>query len=274
MIQEIGTHIYHNQYRPREPRAQDYALIYDGASILMKLDGNRIELPTLGAVDALRATYYFAVDDRAFFGTATPQILPQGYAFYPLRLLRAAQPRWLAFAGVTGWQLSQWYDRNRYCGRCGALTRRDESERMLRCDTCGNAAYPQIAPAVIVGIYAEDRLLLTKYAGREYTDYALVAGFCEIGETVEQTIAREVMEEVGLRVKKPTYWGSQPWSLGGSLLMGFFCEADGSTDITLDPNELSCAQWVTRQDLPDDEEDCSLTMRMIADFKRGEAPRR
>ena len=75
---------------------------------------------------------------------------------------------------------------------------------------------------------------MTKYAGRQYTRYALIAGFTEIGETMEETVQREVLEEVGLKVKNITYYKSQPWGFAGDMLLGFFCELDGSDEIKMD----------------------------------------
>ena len=100
---------------------------------------------------------------------------------------------------------------------------------------------------------------MTKYAGRTYTRYALVAGFTEIGETLEQTVAREVMEETGIRIKNLRYYKSQPWSFTDTLLTGFFCEADGEQDIRLDKEEIDQAQ--------DSYDDLSLTNEMICYFR-------
>ena len=102
---------------------------------------------------------------------------------------------------------------------------------------------------------------MSQYAGREYKKYALLAGFTEIGETVEETVAREVMEEVGLKVKNITYYKSQPWSFSDTLLMGFFCELDGEEDVTLDEEELALAQWFEREEIPAEPDDVSLRMR-------------
>jgi NAD+ diphosphatase len=123
---------------------------------------------------------------------------------------------------------------------------RDGKERMLRCPDCGNTLYPKICPAVIVACYKGDKLLLTKYAGRGIGAYALIAGFAEIGESIEDTVRREVFEETGVRVKNLRFYKSQPCPLSDSLLMGFWCELDGSDEITLDTNELSVAEWVDR----------------------------
>ena len=115
-----------------------------------------------------------------------------------------------------------------------------------------------------------NRLLLSKYAGRAYKKYALLAGYTEIGETIEETVKREVMEEVGLNVKNIQYYKSQPWSFSDTLLMGFYCDLDGEDKITLDQDELALAEWFEREDLPEVTSDESLTNEMIQMFKRGE----
>ena len=120
---------------------------------------------------------------------------------------------------------------------------------------------------------ATERIVLTKYAGRPQVHYALVAGFTEIGESIEQTVAREVMEEVGLKVKNLVFYKSQPWSYSDTLLVGFYYEVDGSTEITVDHSELKVAEWFTREEaLPRENDRVSLTAEMIRRFKeRGNA---
>ena len=145
----------------------------------------------------------------------------------------------------------------------------DAKERMLYCKECGNMEYPKICPAVIVGVTDKDRILMSKYAGRAYKHYALIAGFTEIGETVEQTVAREVMEEVGLKVKNIRYYKSQPWAFSDTLLMGFYCDLDGDDTIRLDENELAVAQWFERKEIPEPVSLESLTNEMIIQFKNG-----
>ncbi len=125
-----------------------------------------------------------------------------------------------------------------------------------------------ICPAVIVSVTVKDRLLLTKYAGRANLNYALIAGFAEIGETIEETVEREVMEEVGLKVKNIRYYKSQPWSFTDTLLMGFFADVDGESRILLDETELSVGKWCTRDEIPEDD-GVSLTREMMAVFKAG-----
>ena len=113
-----------------------------------------------------------------------------------------------------------------------------------------------------------DKILLTKYADREYKRYALIAGFTEIGETIEETVAREVFEETGVHIKDITYYKSQPWGYDGNVLMGFFAKLDGDRKITIDEDELSVAEWVNYKDVPDDEEKISLTREMMTYFRK------
>ena len=140
---------------------------------------------------------------------------------------------------------------------------------MLYCESCHNMEFPKICPAVIIGVTDGDKILMSKYAGRTYKKYALLAGFTEIGETLEETVQREVMEEVGLKVKNIRYYKSQPWSFTDTLLMGFYAELEGGEDITLDQTELSMAEWFEREEIPVTYEDCSLTNEMIMAFKEG-----
>ena len=137
------------------------------------------------------------------------------------------------------------------------------------CPACGYTAYPRIMPAVIVGVINGDRLLLTRYS-RGYNHNALIAGFTEIGETVEQTVAREVMEEAGLRVKNIRYYKSQPWGVANDILMGYYCDVDGSDTIHMDHNELKTALWTCREDIELQPDHSSLTNEMMERFKNGE----
>jgi NAD+ diphosphatase len=148
------------------------------------------------------------------------------------------------------------------------------TERALLCPSCRNLVYPAIAPSVIVAVMHGDRLLLTRYQASHssYRNYALVAGYVETGETVENTVRREVMEEVGLKVKNIRYYKSQPWPFSGALLMGFFCEADGDDAIVLDESELEEAVWMERGQLPDRSDDVSLTSEMMECVRLGKEP--
>lgn len=148
--------------------------------------------------------------------------------------------------------------------------KKDGKERMLYCEECHNMEFPKICPATIIGVIDGSRILMSKYAGRTYKKYALLAGFVEIGETVEETVKREVMEEVGLKVKNVRYYKSQPWSFSDTVLMGFYCDLDGEDSITLDEEELALAEWFEREEIPVEPSRDSLTNEMIMKFKNGE----
>ena len=136
----------------------------------------------------------------------------------------------------------------------------------MYCCGCGNKIYPRINPAVIVGVIKGDSLLITRYR-QGYAHNALVAGFTEIGETMEQTVEREVMEETGVRVKNIRYYKSQPWGMAQDMLLGYFCEADGDGEIHMDENELKYAEWVKREDIVLQPNNFSLTNEMMSVFK-------
>lgn len=187
-----------------------------------------------------------------------------------VRQLRREQslPKHEIFAVLTGKHLADWYRDSAFCGRCGTRTNHSPTERAMVCPSCGKTFYPRIMPAVIVGVKNGDKLLLTRYrTGISYN--ALIAGFTEIGETAEQTVAREVMEEAGIRVKNIRYYASQPWGIANDLLLGYYCELDGDSTIHMDTQELKYAQWVRREDIELQPDDFSLTNDMMRRFKLG-----
>lgn len=278
MIQDI-TAIYHNEYKEQSPCAGDYIMFVNGRNVLMKKNVDKIEYLCYEGLDGVEMPfrYLFALDTkegkkRFFLGDSAllSENIFDEYSFELQNVFRVKQPKELAFAGVTACQLANWYQTTRFCGTCGSSLEHDKKERMMRCPNCNAMHYPKISPAVIVAVTNGDKLLMTKYAGRSYKNYALVAGFAEIGETIEETVKREVMEEAGLKVKNICYYKSQPWSFSDTLLLGFWCELDGDESITMDEEELSVAEWLTREEIPTEYDGISLTNEMIMRFKNGE----
>lgn len=272
MIQDIEPHIYKNEYKPQRPEKDSYVMHFEQGKLLAKIKGDEIQYPTFGEMEEYndniyeKATYLFTIDEMRFYLVEQLKYADD-YEWLEKETFRRAKPLHLAFAGITAYQLNNWYCNHRFCGRCGKPMKKDEKERMLFCESCHAIEYPKICPAVIVGVIDGKRMLLTKYAGREYKKYALVAGFAEIGETIEETVRREVMEEVGLHIKNITYYKSQPWSFTDTLLFGFYCEVDGSSEIILDENELSVAEWFEKSEIPVEDKSVSLTNEMIWHFK-------
>ena len=277
MIQDIAPHEYHNEWRPQPPEAESYVLFYRGKEVLVKWKGEALDFPRFSDLEDINdslyetSTYLFTIDNERYYlleNIAYP--LEDAYRMENLEIFRTVSPGYLAFAGLTGAQLYRWYQSHRFCGKCGKQMVHSEKERMVYCPDCNTMEYPKISPAVIVAVTNNNRLLMSKYANRDFKKYALIAGFVEIGETVEETVRREVMEEVGLKVKNLRYYKSQPWSFTDTILMGFFAELDGEEEITLDREELAMAEWFEREEIPVKEQSVSLTNEMILKFKAGE----
>lgn len=279
LIQDIGTLKFHNEYKKQDPEEKSRILCYrNGEALVREAGDGQITFPTYrelqakgideAKTDIYEFTYLFRIDEVTYFliPEEAANRFPEGFVWRPVSVFRSAVPKDAAFAGITGYQLWQWYDQRKFCPRCGQKMRKDDVERMMRCPVCGEMEYPKISPAVIVAVYKGNQLLLTRYAGRAYKKYALIAGFTEIGETVEETVQREVMEEVGLHVKNLHYYKSQPWSFSSTLLMGFFAEADGEETIRLDQTELAEAVWCDATQIPEDD-GVSLTREMMQVFK-------
>ena len=275
MIQDIAPHCYDNTFAHRRaPRPTDYVLYHrNEKEILIREEEGNFRFPTVEEVGTQGLYFGFLIDDTAFFvgperGTATPDL--PGFVYKDQSCFRTIEPRYLAFAGITGMQLMRWLAQEKYCGNCGTPLEESSWERAFVCPKCGKTTYPRLMPAVIVGVLHGDRLLVSSYADRPSRGFAMIAGYTEIGETVEETIHREVMEEVGLKVKNLRFYKSQPWSFSDSLLMGFFCDLDGdSEDIHLDENELKMARFVTRDELPERKGEASMTAEMMQLFKEG-----
>ena len=276
MIQDLEGKKLYNEYEKQTPQPGDAVFFFDMDQMYIKedADGNP-DLLTAADFPNTKLQYLFRIEENKYFLAMDEadkdaiEVMP-GVIRTQARNLRDLKHKELAFAAATAYHLYQWYRDNKYCGRCGFLTQHGSGERMLKCPSCGNSIYPKIAPAVIVGLIDGDRLLMTKYNGRAYKRYALIAGFTEIGETAEETVIREVREEVGLKAKNVRYYKSQPWGTEQDLLLGYFCELDGDDTIQLDEDELSTAEWVHRADMNMDDDGFSLTREMMMAFQRGE----
>ncbi|MBQ3476612.1 MAG: NAD(+) diphosphatase [Clostridia bacterium] len=278
MIQDIYPHRLRIEFIPARPVDPEGLLFrFDGDSVLCAIEGDRVALPRVKdfSSDAERR-YLFALDDTpCYLDMEGKGRSAEGLEWLPVRMLRlrAQGPREVIFAAWTAFQLYNWYRDNRYCGRCGGVTAPAPDERAVMCPACSRRIYPRIIPAVIVGVTNGDEILMTKYRGRDIPYYALIAGFTEIGETLEQTVAREVMEEAGLRVKNIRYYKSQPWAIVDDLLAGFYCDVEGPTEIHMDANELKEAVWVRRENVTGQPNDFSLTNEMMLVFRDGKEPR-
>ena len=293
MIQDIAPKKLYNAYDPSAVPDEDSFIFHirgpeaalfikDGEVSVPRLRDCRPSVPsaTAGSLQGSpesgpgqeEYTYLFSIDQDRYFLAPPEAEIPEGCVMAGIRGLRNGYSiaRDTAFAAYTALQLAGWYRDNRFCGTCGSKTVHDTVERAVRCPACGRVIYPRIIPAVIVGVINGDTILLTKYnRNRGVSFYALIAGFTEIGETLEETVAREVMEEAGLRVKNIRYYKSQPWGIADDILAGFYCDVDGSTEISLDRSELREGLWVPRKEVTLQPNDYSLTNEMMLRFREG-----
>ena len=271
MIQDIDPSRLDNTFTPQAPRAEDNVLLFDkDGRLLVCLRDGEIGFTSGKDVPDGSTVYLFSVDGQRYFCMLAPAEEPlPGFEFRSVGELRdiAGGGKEL-FAAFTAYHLWKWYDDNRRCGRCGEENGFHPSERALQCSCCGHVIYPRINPAVIVGVTKGDSLLITRYR-KGFVHNALVAGFTEIGETLEQTVEREVMEETGVRVHNIRYYKSQPWGIAQDLLVGFYCDADEESVIRMDSNELKYAEWVRREEIVLQPNNLSLTNEMMRMFKEG-----
>lgn len=161
--------------------------------------------------------------------------------------------------------LLAWDRDHRHCGRCGAVTERSSIERIRNCTSCRHGAYPRLSPAVIMLVERDGRALLARNARFPLPFFSTLAGFVEVGETLEETVAREVREEASVEVTDIRYFGSQPWPFSGSLMIGFTARW-ASGEIVADPSELADAGWFAPSELPTIPPKLSIARELIDDF--------
>lgn len=287
MIQELPYGRLENEFYDKKATDADLVICVRKGEFLLKNTEEGTSYPTVAEVkewaqknnwnawrdEAFQYVFHMMDADYYLWMGEAGESADPAYEYVGLRSLTAAATKNACFAAFSGNHLYTWYKNNRFCGGCQAPTVHDTKERMLRCPECGNLIFPRISPAVIIGVTNGDRILMSKYAGRATTNYALIAGYTEFGETMEETVKREVMEEVGLKVKNIRYYKSQPWGRDGAVLMGFYVDLDGSDEIHLDEKELALAEWHERNEIPYEDNGISLTGEMIRMFKEGKEPK-
>lgn len=266
LLQNIGNHIFNNEYQNTIPSDQDLILPLNGADILMNPETDNLytykDLKDLDFMNTDLVPYAFSVDNHRFF---LPLSVSQNFVASSksvnVRSLGKSKPE-LQLAGATGMHLKSWYTSHRYCGCCGGKNKHDEKERAMKCTSCGHLTFPVICPAIIVAVVDGDRILLTK-SHRPNAPFSLIAGFTEIGETLEQTCEREALEETGVKIKNVRPFINQPWGFSSSLMLGFFAELDGSDEIHMQESEIADAGWFTRDTMPVTDSPIDITHHMM-----------
>lgn len=258
--------------KPYEGSAWGIALL--DRKLLMKKQGNTYVIPELRDLENV-----FRKDDLAeYIGSygghecyckrlqEAPE-LPVNIEFVEMMQLTelSGDPGLFLLAGTAN-HILHWDHSNQFCGCCGAGMLRKSDERAKVCPNCNNIIYPRISPAVITAVFHEDKILLAHNRNFRPGLYSLIAGFVEPGEALEQCVAREIQEEVGIKVKNIRYFNSQPWPFPDSLMMAFTAEYE-SGDITVDRLEITDANWYTADSLPDIPSTDSVAGKMIRWFR-------
>ncbi|MCX8508617.1 MAG: NAD(+) diphosphatase [Rhodobacteraceae bacterium] len=175
-------------------------------------------------------------------------LISGGLAFAELRSVMADLSPEEAELAASAKALMAWHETHGFCARCGGVSQLAQGGWQRKCPACGALHFPRTDPVVIMRVTRGNSLLLGRSPGWPDGMYSLLAGFMEPGETIENAVRREVFEETGVRVGRVGYLASQPWPFPASLMIGCAAEALGQS-ISLDPNELDHALWVTREEL-------------------------
>ncbi len=185
-----------------------------------------------------------------------------GFAFEGLRQLFGRLEEDLIWVAGRANQLIDWNQSHRFCGRCGHATEDKPDERAKICPECNLINYPRVSPAIIVAVVKDNQILLGRNRRFKGGFYSVLAGFAEPGESLEECVAREVNEEVGIAVKNIRYFGSQPWPFPNSLMVGFIADYAGGR-INVDKSEIIEAAWFSAQNLPPIPPKISIARQLI-----------
>lgn len=188
--------------------------------------------------------------------------LPVGYAAYSLRRLFGRMEQLPFDLAGTAYQIAQWDKNHQFCNACASPLEYRQGARCKACPKCKIDYFPKISPAMIVLVEDGDQLLMARHSRLPPGMYALIAGFLEPGETLEQCVQREVFEETGLEVDDIRYFGSQPWPFPHQIMLGFFARKRAG-EIQVDLEELEDARFFSRNDLPMLPPPISIARRLI-----------
>jgi NAD+ diphosphatase len=224
----------------------------------------RVTVPTGDAGDAL---YLGELDGQPCFARHLDRTDPPPAGSEPMPLRQLYGTLTDDEFGVAGraLALTAWDRDHRHCGRCGGQTERSTTERLRTCPACSHGAYPRLSPAVIVLVERAGTCLLARNARTKMPFFSTLAGFVEVGETLEHCVAREIREEAGIEVADVRYFGSQPWPFTGSLMIAFTARW-ASGDLAADPTEIMEAGWFAPDALPTVPPRLSIARELIDDF--------
>ncbi len=190
---------------------------------------------------------------------------PEGHEFTSLWSFLTTAPQPVFYLIGRARQLVEWHRQHHYCGACGQVTSTQPSDRSRKCEPCNLSFYPRLSPSIITLVHRDEELLLAKNVAARGDFYSTLAGFVEPGESIEETVHREVFEEVGIKLRNLRYFSSQSWPFPNSLMLGFHAEY-ASGEILIQQEELADAQWFHYTRLPNPPAMMSISGWLIDDF--------
>lgn len=226
----------------------------------------------LPKVERLDNDLCFHAGDQVLARDLNPQDqIPDGYQLVPIRQLISIWSIAEFEQASRAVQLLEWRRNHKFCSHCGCETQVHPKEYAMVCPACSYRQYPRVQPCVITIITrGQDEILLAKSANNKSNMYGLIAGFVEVGETLEEAVQRETLEEVGIQVKNIEYLASQPWPFPSNLMLAFKAEYQAG-DIVLQEEEISDAQFFKFDQLPEIPIAGSIAYRMIQHIIHGTA---
>ena len=233
-----------------------YWFLFKGSNLLLRKGEDGLSLPFCygeqpDGITFLRRDYIGRIGTDTCIAAELPDsfTVPDDMELTHLRQAFRHLDEELFWAAGRAVQILEWDRTHQYCGRCGIPTTRKDTEHARICPQCNLHFYPRLSPAVIMAVTKGDDVLMARNSRWPEGHYSVLAGFVEAGETLEQTVAREVFEEVGIHVKNIRYFGSQPWAFPSSMMMGFLADYE-SGELSPDYTELSDAQWFGIDEMP------------------------
>ena len=251
---------------------QSYWFVFYMNKLLVTVANDNFSIPYLGDLQELnlfpdRTQYLGTLQEKPCYSceVSSDADTPEGMSFIDLRSLYGTLDEDIFLLAGRAIQIVAWDQTHQYCGRCGTAVEDLQGERAKKCPKCSFVSYPSISPAVITAIIKDDKILLAHGISFKGNMYSLIAGFVEPGETLEECVQREIMEEVSIKVKNIKYFGSQSWPFPNSMMVGFTAEYE-SGEIIVDGTEISKAGWFDVENLPELPSSISIAREIINNY--------
>lgn len=259
---------------PEERSDNELWFIFKGKEIVIKQSSDSVTIPCFSDLKDLKienllcSKHYLGKLNHipCFCGELLGETsTPEDFNLIPLKDSAPLLGEEIFHIGGKASQIIDWNNNFKFCGRCGSSTEIVPNERAKKCPKCGLINYPTISPAIIVAITRGNEILLAHNKNFPTGLHSLIAGFVEPSETLEHCVKREILEEVGIKVKNIKYFGSQPWPFPNSTMICFFAEYE-SGEIKVDGEEILSAGWFTKDNLPQLPAPHTIARKMINSF--------